>query len=768
MGIFHRRPFMLCICCFLAAAFLYGIPGVGKIIFASAALLLALTFLIVSKTSKSKDAKRRFAVAVAALIFTFISVCESFVYFNLYVSDFEKYNDQICEIECEVIEENQGDGVDLVYAKLISVNGERKFGKSVIYFEYGENIGRGKKIKLNAKGIDLNALEYYGGKDKLLSDGVSSAFLVENGFDSDLKVIDESKNLYIILTDFAYDVSNKLANSVGGEEGNFSAAILFGRRDLLSPETTRDFARSGISHILALSGLHLALISGLIELVLRKLYIPKTVRCFVIIPFLIFYTAMTGFSMSALRAAIMLTVFYLCFIFARPGDSLTTVGIAGFVIVLFIPSSIMSCGFLMSLAATFAIIVISPYLSNVFPNKHTDTRIITRMKKIGRFVLSSLIITVAANVAVLYYTWSMFGQISLATPIANLIITPVVAVQLAAALLFMIFGRISFIGTALIWVQKMVGKYILSTAAFFSDIKGVCVSLNYDFVGVIVAALLVSTAVLIIVKLKHKWLIAAPLTISAIAFCICLAVTFSIGKNNVTSEYLAYNEREMFVMTQNGETVICDISDGNYSNLYNAYKTAHDKGATEIEVLVLTHYHNKHSVSIDRLCKQQKVRNIWLPEPTNEEQYYTMTSIVKTAEKNGVNLVIYKNDEDLTVFYDGILKIYPLETLKRSTQPALAFEFDYGDDKFLYVGSSAMETALSEKVTENLLDADYVIFGTHGPNPKQNYEIDAAKDAKAVIFADGELLSLARAKSDTEFSGEMICDCKDFRFEMSK
>ena len=768
VGIFHRRPFMLCLCCFIAAAFLYDISGVGKIVIASAALFLTLVFFVISRIFKSKDAKRRFAVTASALAFVFLSLFESFVYFNVYVSDFERYTNQICEVECEVIEEEQTNGVALARVKLVSVNGERKLGKSVIYFDYSENIGRGKKIKLNAKGIELDALEYYGGKDKLLSDGISSAFSVENELDAGLKVIDENKSFYVTLTDFAFDLSNELATGVGGEEGNFSAAILFGRRDLLSLETTRDFARSGVSHILALSGLHLALISGLIEFVLRKLRVPKITRCLVVIPFLIFYTAMTGFSMSTLRAAIMLTIFYVGFVLSRPGDSLTTVAVAGFLIVLFMPSSIISCGFIMSLSSTFGIVVISPYLSGFLKNRRPDSKIKTIMKRIGRFLLSSLAITVAANVAVSYYTYSMFGQISLATPIANIVVTPVVAAQLASAVLYVLFGKISFIGTALVWAQKAIGKYVLSAAAFFSDIKGVCISLNYDFAGVIIASLLLSTAVLLVVNLRHKWLIAAPVTLSVIAFCICITVTFSIGKNSVSAEYLAYNEREMFVITQNGETVICDVSDGNYNNLYNAYKTAHGKGATEIEVLLLTHYHANYCTSVERFCRSQKVRNIWIPAPENEEQYYTMMSLVETAGKNGANLVIYNEDEELTVFYDVVLKIYSHETLKRSLQPALAFEFSYGDDKLLYVGSSSMETALSERVNESLSDADAVIFGTHGPNPKQTYGIDAAKDAKAVVFADEELLSLARLNGYTEFSAEVFVDCKKFTFEMSK
>ena len=759
---------MLCLCCFIAAAFLYDLSGVGKIIIASAALFLALVCFVLSKVLKSKTIKRRLSIGMIALLFTFLSLCESFVYFNLYVVDFEQYTDKTCKIECEIFDEDQSNGFDLAYVKLISINGERKFGTSVVHFEYNENIGRGRKIKVNAKGVDLDTLAYYGGKEQLLSEGVSSAFSVENYDDAELEVLSEDKNLYIVLTDFACDLSAKLSKGVGGEEGKFSAAILFGRRDLLSQTTVRDFARSGISHILALSGLHMALIAGLIEFVLRKFYVPKVARCFIILPFMLFYTMMTGFAMSAIRAAVMLTIFYICFIFSRPSDSLTTVALAGFLIVFLMPSSIRSCGFIMSLAATFGIIVVSPYLSAFLKNRRPDTKVKTLMKKIGRFAVTSIVISIAANIAVLYYTWSMFGQISLATPIANLLITPVISIQLASAALYLLLGWIPFVGTVLIWIQKIVGDYIISTAGFFSDIKGVCVSLKYGFVGIIVSALLISTAVLLILKLRHKWFVAAPLTLSVVAFCICLAVTFSAGKNSVVSEYLKYNEREMFVMTQNGDAVICDISDGNYSNLYNAYQVAHDNGATEIEVLVLTHYHNKHGASIDRLCKQQKVRNIWLPEPQNEDQYYTMTSIVKTAEKNGVNLVIYENDEDMRVFYDGVLNIYPLKTLKRSAQPAMAFEFTYGDDKLIYVGSSAMETALSNRINHNLSDADFVIFGTHGPNPKQTYDIDAAKNAETMIFAERELFDLAQASVDVDFCGEIVYDCRYFRFEMSK
>lgn len=768
MGIFHKRPFMLCLCCFLAAAFLYDIPGVGKLIIAAAALFLAISFFVICKISESKETKQRLAVAVTALLFLVLSLCESFVYFNLYVVGFEKYTGTECEIECEILNEDQGSGLDLAYVNLISINGERKFGKAVIYFEYPENLGNGKKIKLCAVGIELDSLDYYGGKTGLISDGVSSAFVVENSEIADIRVIDDKKSFYVLLTDFTYGLSQKLADGVGGEKGNFSAAVLLGRRDLLSKTTTRDFARSGISHILALSGLHLALISGFLEIILRKLYVPRIVRCFVNIPFMLIYTAMTGFAMSAVRAAVMLTIFYLCFIFGRSSDSLTTVAIAGFLIVFLSPSSIADCGFIMSILSTFGIIIISPYLSRFMKNRRSDTKIKTFLKRCSRFVVSSLAITLAANIAVLYYTWSMFGQLSLAAPLANLIVTPVVAIQLAAAALYLLFGWMPFLGTLLVAIQRFVGGYILSVAGALSDIKGVCVSLNYDFVPIIVGALMVAVVEMLIIRLRRKWLIAAPVAISAIAFCVCLAVTFSIGKNSVTGEYLAYKEREMFVLTQNGETVICDISDGNYSNIYNAYQTAREKGATEINVLVLTHYQNKHSLSVDRICAQQKVRNIWIPEPENEDQYYIMKSIAETAEKSGANLVIYKENEALTVFYDGILKVYPHEMLKRSTQPAVAFEFDYGSESFLYVGSSAMETGLSSLINNKLPSTDYIVFGTHGPNPKQTYSIDAAKNAQNIVFAKRELLRLARAYENTEFRSEIIGYCKDFRFEMSK
>ena len=769
MGIFHRRPFMLCLCCFIAAAFLYDISGVGKIVIASAALLVAVVSFIISIKSKAKDTKRRFSVTAIALLFTFLSLCESFVYFDVYVADFEKYIDNDCVVECEILRnEDSSYGTTLSFVKLCNVNGNRTSGRSIIYFDYQEDLKVGTKIKLNAKGMSIDDLPYYNGRKYVLSTGVSSAFSVEDSFDAKIKIVEETPGIYVSLTSFARDISQNLANGVGGESGNFSAAILFGRRDLLSDQTTRNFERSGISHVLALSGLHMAMISGLIEFVLRKLYVPKIARCFIVVPFLIFYTAITGFSMSSLRAAIMLTVVYISFVLSNPSDSLTTVGIAGFLIVLFIPSAIMSSGFVMSLAATFGIVVVSPYLSKIFPNKRSDKHIITVIRRVGRFVLSSLIITVTANVAVLYYTWSMFGQISLATPIANLVITPIVSLQLAGAILYVIFGSIPLFGIVLSWWQHVVGNYILSAASFFSDIKGVCVSLNYGFAGVIVCALLISTAVLLIVKLKRKWLVAIPLFVSTIAFIVCISVNFLINKNTVSAEYLAFNEREMFVVSQNGETVICDISDGNYSNLYNAYKTAHEKGATEIDVLVLTHYHTKHVYSVNKLCKRQKVRNIWLPEPETEEDHYLMTYIITTAYKNGVDVCTYKINQDLNIFYDGILRMTKSEKLKRSNQPTFAFEFLYGNEKFLYVGSSAMETALLDTITKKMSDADYVVFGTHGPNPKEYYAIDAAKNVKTVVFANRELLELASASVGTKFSGEIVCDCKDFGFEMSK
>ncbi|MBQ5816208.1 MAG: ComEC/Rec2 family competence protein, partial [Oscillospiraceae bacterium] len=90
----------------------------------------------------------------------------------------------------------------------------------------------------------------------------------------------------------------KIRSNLSGEEGNILCGILFGKRDNISDKTTDAFAGAGISHLLAVSGLHLSIIVMLLNIFLTKLFVGKKKRSIICIILTAVLSVMLGFTPS--------------------------------------------------------------------------------------------------------------------------------------------------------------------------------------------------------------------------------------------------------------------------------------------------------------------------------------------------------------------------------------------------------------------------------------------------------------------------------------
>lgn len=164
-----------------------------------------------------------------------------------------------------------------------------------------------------------------------------------------------------------HDLVRVIANaplSEGARE--FLMATLAGDRSWLSPSTRTLFASTGIAHILALSGLHV----GVLTLVLTLLLLPlcgaglgRYGRMAVIVLALWFFAVLTGLSPSVVRAVVMATLFAICTMLQRVWSPLNALSAAAIVILLFSPSTVYSLGFMLSFVAVLSIIVFADRLN---------------------------------------------------------------------------------------------------------------------------------------------------------------------------------------------------------------------------------------------------------------------------------------------------------------------------------------------------------------------------------------------------------------------
>jgi hypothetical protein len=200
-------------------------------------------------------------------------------------------------------------------------------------------------------------------------------------------------------------------------------------------------------------------------------------------------------------------------------------------------------------------------------------------------------------------------------------------------------------------------------------------------------------------------------------------------------------QADMLVLTEGREAVICDFGNGSLTSMTAATREAEAQGATEVAVLMLTHYHSRTAGALHAILGREQVRRLWLPYPADEEDYYLMLACLEQAEEAGVPAVLYETGETLLVF-DSCELTLEMAAIKRSVQPVLLLSLDAGTGgRLVYCGSAAFESPLAEAAQAAVSTADTVIFGNHGPLPKAPFGegLTLREDAAVILSAYGDV-----------------------------
>jgi ComEC/Rec2-related protein len=142
-------------------------------------------------------------------------------------------------------------------------------------------------------------------------------------------------------------------------------AMTLGWKTALTNEVNEPFMRSGTMHIFAISGLHIALIAGILVSLLRVLQVSRAWCGLVVIPLIWFYTAATGWQPSAIRSTVMMTIIIGGWALKRPSDLLNSLAAAAFIILLWDPQQLFQASFQLSFFVVLSLALFVPMLEEV-------------------------------------------------------------------------------------------------------------------------------------------------------------------------------------------------------------------------------------------------------------------------------------------------------------------------------------------------------------------------------------------------------------------
>jgi len=218
----------------------------------------------------------------------------------------------------------------------------------------------------------------------------------------------------------------------GDRAGGFAAALVSGDRSFMAAEDQEMLRASGLAHLLAISGLHLGIVGGLVYFLFRQglaLIAPLSLRVPVQKPAAVaaliaitIYLVVSGASVSTQRAFIMSTVFFSAILMDRPALSLRSFSMAMIAVILIAPESVFAPGFQMSFAATGVLIAIYEAWS-----RHRTGGVNGFIER-GIFATKSLVVTsVAASLATAPFAIFHFERLAPLGLLANLAAMPVVS-----------------------------------------------------------------------------------------------------------------------------------------------------------------------------------------------------------------------------------------------------------------------------------------------------------------------------------------------------
>ena len=226
-------------------------------------------------------------------------------------------------------------------------------------------------------------------------------------------------------------------------------AMTLGWKPTLTNEVYEPFMRSGTMHIFAISGLHIALITGILVGVLRVFQVPRIWCGSVVIPLVWFYTAATGWQPSAIRATIMMSIVIAGWALARPSDLVNSLAAAALIILLWDPQQMFGASFQLSFFVVLSIALLVPPLEAardrlIRADPLLPVELLPRWRRWLqpplRWVTASLAVSLAAWLGALPLTAYYFHLFSPITLLANLCIVPLSGLTLASTLGSLICG----------------------------------------------------------------------------------------------------------------------------------------------------------------------------------------------------------------------------------------------------------------------------------------------------------------------------------------
>jgi len=446
----------------------------------------------------------------------------------------------------------------------------------------------------------------------------------------ELRAKEQGPQPWQALYSFRHRLGETLSQSLPEPEGSMARAVILGLRHDIPPSIYEDFQRSGTAHLLAISGLHMSIIAGIVLSLCVRLFGRHRPTYFIAtLGVLWLYSILAGMSPSVLRAAIMISLYLLGAHLGRQRSGLTAVTFAAAMMVAFDPDILWQVSFQLSFGAVLGLILIAPPLQDLLSRTRGP-----------RLLVDSFAYSLGAIAATLPLTAYYFGYVSLWSLLATFLATLALPAIIVVTALTAFAGLIWLPAARVIgWADWLLLKYTVAVVQGFAAIPHAAVELSqikvwmiWAYYGFTAAVMWLGARVkrrfniqpsqsdLVIIDLSiptpAKWCI-GTLSIIAILTWAAVFTAPDSGKMQVT-----------FIDVGQGDSILIKSPSNRYvlvdggaipEKLCVALGEALPFWDHSIDIMVMTHPHDDHANGLIEVVKRYDVDRALLPFDTIQE-----------------------------------------------------------------------------------------------------------------------------------------------------
>ncbi|WP_226677355.1 DNA internalization-related competence protein ComEC/Rec2 [Mesobacillus jeotgali] len=507
----------------------------------------------------------------------------------------------------------------------------------------------------------------------------------------------------------------RIKDTLPVETSALAAALIFGDRNLFNPETERSYQKIGIVHLLAISGLHVGLLTGMIYFLCIRMGVTKEKTEILLMAYLPVYAVITGLAPPVVRAAAMLVMLIGSRRISLRITPLDAVSAAFMLMALIHPSIIFDTGFQLSFAVSFSLVISAPVI----------------LKSFTSFVKQTAAASFIAQLSSLPVILATFYEVSAISIFANLLFVPLFSFVLLPLLLitYVILLILGVLPSFYLYLMENLVHHVNLFAMKLSELP-----ISTIIIGKLEPFLLIVQVILIPLfffkwegfifkKLKPPlWLFALPLLPLFMQILLPYLnpygqITFlDVGQGDSIFIRMPHNQGNYLIDTGG----VISFEKEHWAQRGSPYDPGmkivvpflKSEGVRSVDKLILTHGDADHIGGAVALLEEIRVKQLIVPRV--EERSVLELEIMDIANEKGADIYIAGLGTGWTTAGGDFRILNPSETAGERNEQSIVLLAAIGGNKWLFTGDLGIEGESSVARKTKDIDIDVLKIGHHG------------------------------------------------------